>query len=261
MKKITNGVTVSMVILFLLVFYCNNTKPGRDDEEIKVTDINFPYELIVVPGKSAVKKLLELRNLNVRNYTPIIIGDKNDLDRVKENHDAFKESCEDFLKKAKMLDLEKFFEDVENQEIEYYKNVPLGVWPKKSIPKMSLTAHTDILSGKPKKTVYIAKIPTKNTYEVPGYLKIGAWNDCPGPEVHIAIQKYWYKKYRAEMVTFTGDVIEFLVAKPPLNKDEAMKLAREQFLYCTDIVYQGLETLSNLGATIIGSDTWYFWWD
>jgi hypothetical protein len=34
-----------------------------------------------------------------------------------------------------------------------------------------------------------------------------------------------------------------------------------QFDYCSDIVEQGVETLSALGAGLMTDDWWYFWWD
>jgi Domain of unknown function (DUF4253) len=56
-------------------------------------------------------------------------------------------------------------------------------------------------------------------------------------------------------------VMECTVARPPKTREEAMALAREQFFYCTDIVYQGTESLSLLGATVLNAKAWYFWWD
>jgi hypothetical protein len=38
-------------------------------------------------------------------------------------------------------------------------------------------------------------------------------------------------------------------------------LAREQYLYCSDIVWQGVGSVSNLSKTLLNSNYWYFWWD
>jgi hypothetical protein len=40
-----------------------------------------------------------------------------------------------------------------------------------------------------------------------------------------------------------------------------MTLAHEQYGYCTYIVDQGTETISNLDATLLKSTVWLFWWD
>ena len=38
-------------------------------------------------------------------------------------------------------------------------------------------------------------------------------------------------------------------------------IAREQYVYCSDIVEQGAQTLSALAAVLMESDWLYFWWD
>jgi hypothetical protein len=43
--------------------------------------------------------------------------------------------------------------------------------------------------------------------------------------------------------------------------EEARRLAHEQFIYCADIVHQGVQTESNLAQTLLGSGNWFFWWD
>jgi hypothetical protein len=47
----------------------------------------------------------------------------------------------------------------------------------------------------------------------------------------------------------------------PQSRAAALDLAREQFLYCSDIVEQGVGTLSALAAALMENDWWYFWWD
>jgi hypothetical protein len=49
-------------------------------------------------------------------------------------------------------------------------------------------------------------------------------------------------------------------SRPPTRK-AALELAREQYVYCSDIVEQGAQTLSALAAMLMGSGWWYFWWD
>jgi len=40
-----------------------------------------------------------------------------------------------------------------------------------------------------------------------------------------------------------------------------MELAKEQYIFCNDIVDQGVGTVSALAATLLDSNYWYFWWD
>jgi len=38
-------------------------------------------------------------------------------------------------------------------------------------------------------------------------------------------------------------------------------LAKEQFLYCSDIVEQGAGSIRNLASILLNGRAWYFWWD
>ncbi len=51
------------------------------------------------------------------------------------------------------------------------------------------------------------------------------------------------------------------VKQRPQTREAAIDLAREQYVYCNDIVDQGVGTLSVLAAVLMESDWWYFWWD
>ena len=77
----------------------------------------------------------------------------------------------------------------------------------------------------------------------------------------LAAQRYWGEAYGAVIVAATADVIEMKAGRPPGTREGAVKLAREQFAYCTDIVTQGTETIENLAAGLLGGTAWYFWWD
>lgn len=124
-----------------------------------------------------------------------------------------------------------------------------------------LTLHIDISTGKPLAAVLVAQISVSEPWEIPAKFKYGDWNECPKPEVHCALWRYWYKKFGAEIVGISHDVIEAKVSNPPKTKDEAMELAWAQYLYCNDIVDQGVETVANLAAILMGHENWYFWWD
>jgi hypothetical protein len=87
------------------------------------------------------------------------------------------------------------------------------------------------------------------------------WNECPPADVQTAICKYWHQKYGAEIACVSGDILECIVANPPQDRLAADELAREQYLFCTDIVDQGVGSLPTLGKTLLGCKYWYFWWD
>ncbi len=108
----------------------------------------------------------------------------------------------------------------------------------------------------------LLKFPIKNPWEIIGYLPMGGWNDCPGPEEMIAVCKYWYEKYGAFPAVFTHDVIEFC-APQGLNGVNSLEAATEHYAFCHDRIDQGTRTyrLSELAAGLENSKVWYFWWD
>ena len=124
-----------------------------------------------------------------------------------------------------------------------------------------LAAHRDVLTRRPLRAVAIGLVPASDFHEVPAHVRYGGWNECPPPENHVAMHKRWQDRYGARIASMTFDVIECTVERPPESREDAMVLAREQFIYCPDIVHQGVETVENLAATLRGSRTWYFWWD
>lgn len=136
-----------------------------------------------------------------------------------------------------------------------------GDWLGEPDVKQGFCLATDISTGKPIKDLTALKMNVIDSWMIPAQLKYGGWNDCPSPEIHCAVWKFWQERYGAEIIGVSGDVIEAYVRNPPKTKEEAMELAWQQYLYCTDIVDQGVETVSNLAAAILNHNLWFFWWD
>lgn len=106
----------------------------------------------------------------------------------------------------------------------------------------------------------LAEIPVQNPWEVFAYLPFGGWNACPDTEEQMAAAKYWYELYGAVPAVLTHDVLEFELPKPA-GTEKALELAKEQYLFCADIVDQGVETVGALADMLSKSKVWYFWWD
>jgi hypothetical protein len=138
---------------------------------------------------------------------------------------------------------------------------PMGEWPTSPNPSPGLSVAYDILKGKPLAKVYIGIAPTDDWTTVPAYLRWGGWNDCPAAEYHVAAMRSWRDHYGAELVGMSFDTINLRVASKPKTREEALTLAHEQYVYCADIIDQGVETYSALAADLIANDWWYFWWD
>jgi len=141
------------------------------------------------------------------------------------------------------------------------KGPPIGEWPDTPLPAgPGLTIAFD-LKGKPLDKVHILLIPTDESAAVPAYLRWGGWNACPAPEYQVAALRSWHERYGAELIGISRDVINLRVARRPATRDAALALAREQYLYCEDIVDQGVEALAPLAAMLMQEDWWFFWWD
>ena len=137
----------------------------------------------------------------------------------------------------------------------------LGEWPTGPMGAPQFTVATETLSGLPLSKVQLVILPTDDWTAIPAYLKWGNWNGCPAPEYHVAALRSWRERFGAELIGLSHDVMNIRVKRRPETRDAALDLAREQYVYCSDIVDQGVETLSALGAVLMQSDWWYFWWD
>jgi uncharacterized protein YfeS len=113
------------------------------------------------------------------------------------------------------------------------------------------------------KEVILAKIPTKNPWELPIYMPMGGFNDCPPPAQQAAIMKYWYEKHGAAPGLCSYCEWEFVLPEPVTDKAEALSLANEHYSFCYDRVeqYEDEYTIGKLASCLTMSTVWYFWWD
>ena len=109
--------------------------------------------------------------------------------------------------------------------------------------------------------MYIARVPAHRSWQIPAYLRLGGWGNCPATPYHVALARYWHEKFDAEIISARFDTLEFQVDVPPQDPESARKLARQQFIYCPDIVQQGFETMGKLAASVLKGRYWYVWWD
>lgn len=107
--------------------------------------------------------------------------------------------------------------------------------------------------------VPITLVPTDIPWQVPAYLDISG-NDPPA-SVHVAVMKYWHVEWGAELFGAVPGEIEMLIKRPPSTVNEALGLAREQYVYCPDLVQQNTRTIEGLASHLLNSKVWWFWWD
>lgn len=217
------------------------------------------FDVRIVSGAQAWTTLQELRKQ--ADLVPVVFGDRNDYDNVTTVMGMVDTSFEDCVSSGAALDVDQWIKHrVEEQPDYYIAEGPELAAGNAQQPGL-LTVAYDVLSGQMKAEVFIGLVPVQEPWQVPAYLKIGGWNDCPDAEVHVAFFKRWYEQFGAVVTSISSDVIEFTVERPPQTMEEARRLAHEQFVYCADIVHQGVQTEGNLAQVLLGNKNWFFWWD
>jgi hypothetical protein len=141
--------------------------------------------------------------------------------------------------------------------------MPHGDWPEDAFPNSPFAAGRRVTHGfdDRSRSVVLALVPTPRSWEVPAYLEFGGWNANPPPVEHVAVHRNWHEQYGAQLVAMQFDVLEMMVARPPKTRQAALRLARDQYHYCEDIVEQGTRTLEQLASGLLRGESWFFWWD
>jgi len=226
-------------------------------------------------GSAALDRWRQLRALvDESGYWPVILGNDKEVGRILGvTESEHGQPLQEILNEAASQSAEQWLKEREQSNLTalqkaygagWQKTVAElhGDWPERVHAVTSFTIPFEgVGSGPPKAKVEIGLFPTKNDWEVPAQLNFGGWNECPDPAAHVRMMKKWFEDYGAELVGVNGDVIEMSVTRPPSTREEAVKLADQQFLYCEDIVLQGTETIERLAAGLLGNNVWFFWWD
>jgi hypothetical protein len=205
-------------------------------------------------GAVSVWQALRART-DLSGFYPVVIGESDSPDFLK-NIEAEELSAVEILNAAADVTLEDWIareraDDPERLEVEE------GDWhePETEFPEFY------VLRKDASTSVVFALVPTTVSSEVPVFLRIGGWNCCPSADVHSAAFRTWHERFGAEIFAVTDDIIECFVKRPPTTRDAARALAWEQYVYCTDIVDQGTQTLNGLAAGLVNNPRWFFWWD
>ena len=216
--------------------------------------------LVTVSGSHAIAELDRLRGLyQSTGLYPILLGDAEDHTRIMDTLDESADVTAT-LDESRKIDPVRWFREKPKSEPELYQSEE-GEWPASPPEELGIITHQDVLTRKPKKEVLIGLLKVAAPWEVFAQLNWGGWNDCPFPAEHCAIHGYWASLYGAEVVSITGDVVQCVVTRPPSDRDASLRLAREQYVYCYDIVEQGVQSIAALAAGLTNSRYWYFWWD
>jgi len=240
---------------------------------------NFPYELVETPGEDALAAWEALRGAG--RGAPVVLGE-DDLDNLLAPFDPRERSrlkpVEQILAAADAIDfpdgLRRHRRDEHARAIVYLQKIasaanfpyeeyeaPLGDWPADPWRPTGLTVTYDHAARRTRPIAHIALIPTEDHTAIPAYMQWGNWNACPPPAFHVAALRAWRDLYGAELIGLGADTIDLRVARRPATRDEAVALAGAHYVYCPDIIDQGVGTLRALAAGLMASDWWFFWWD
>jgi hypothetical protein len=223
---------------------------------------SFPFPLVAIPGATAVDDWQRYQTeWRKEGCSAVLLGDAEDVESHAAAIRSDERSAESILQGASTLSADEFFAQRAREYRENDVDLADGAWPAEQIKPSPLTSHLDLVANRPKPTAYLAKVPTTKPWEIAAHLKFGGWNDASDSERQVMVLKYWHERYGIEIFAMTGDVLECIATRRPASREAALGLAREQFLYCSDIVHQGTGTIALLGATLLASDNWFFWWD
>lgn len=216
---------------------------------------------LTVPGAEAIAQWRRLRALVPQTgHWPVLLGEEQALEMHREMlEDADERTLGEIIRQGLEMSPHAWLTERKkewDEDGEFSLDDYHGDWPGGD--KASNEFHTP---GNRKSQLYLGLVPASQGWEVPALLRMGGWNECPMPEVHVSLMRYWHDRYGAELVAATHDVVEMQVARPPATREEALMLATEQFFYCEDIVSQGTETLERLAAALLNGTVWFFWWD
>jgi hypothetical protein len=237
--------------------------------------LSFPYPLITVHGREALATWTHLRK-DPDNW-PVILGDDHDVAIIREGIEEIDERRPDaILAIASTLSFPASLAAHRDDDDQYAREwmrdhghaeeeeepyePPLGDWPVDVAP-VGFTVASDSLTGQFHERVHLAVLPCSTGWEAMAHLRWGNWNDNPAAEYHVAALKNWNERFGAELVGCSHDVVNLHVATRPATREAALELAREQYLYCSDLIDQGTETLAALAGALMADDWWYFWWD
>ena len=233
----------------------------KSTEDI-VNILNYKYEVF----ESSVREIIENRYSELykegkkNGFYPLIVVPSDVLyDALSVNLEL--SSTKEFIKFSEDIDVEKFF----NSKRSYYDfmqeyQVPLGDFSLETANDY-LNEYIDLDTSHPFDEILILEIPTRKPWEIPGYIPMGGYNECPAPDTQIAVSEYWYRNYRAVPTVITANSIEFMVEIPPQNFQDAEKLAYEQYLFCNEVVSDGAGSLRKLASILKDSTVWSFWWE
>jgi hypothetical protein len=243
---------------------------SRAEYERALKRFSYPFE--IVHGEEALDVFEEMKSKE--RGVPVILGGASEFTLVDEfmarglvEHP----STQLILERASEISFPEGFQALKQRdsamlrrryphlaEMAKEDGPPVGEWPERAPTGGCLTV-THHWSGEAWPRVHIAILPTDDWTTAPAYLRAGGWNDCPEAAVMVSALRSWRDRYGVELVGFSHDVMNIRAEIGPASREEALALAWEHYLFCSDSLAE--QTLTELGAYLMAEDWWYFRWD
>lgn len=162
----------------------------------------------------------------------------------------------DFLPDAQKIFSERLEELKEEYDEEEWQEDVIGEIDGYDDPELDFTSDT----------VWLVEIPVEHPWQVLAYIptRLGTEDECLRTVEHMAIAKYWYEKYGAEILHLSGEQIDFWIPQPVTG--DTCQLAEEHYVYagnsmCSDYnsVLHDYTNLSTLASALKKITFWNFW--
>ncbi|KQV60245.1 hypothetical protein ASC95_01880 [Pelomonas sp. Root1217] len=214
------------------------------------------FKTVSVRGVNALQQVHALRRAFAQGSRlyPFLIGDAADLAALLESLEPPTDGGQATLAASRDVDAEQWLRANGQAKAPRWRDGDAE-------PARLVQTQFDVLSNHLKPLQFIGLVELDDPCELFARLGYGGWNDCPGPEVHVALHRHWRERCGADPIAISEAVVECCVARPPADRKAALALAVEQQAYCPDIVEQGVGTTAALAATLLEAPVWYFWWD
>ncbi|MFN7956299.1 MAG: DUF4253 domain-containing protein [bacterium] len=216
----------------------------------------------LVPERSALSVWRALRALDSEaGCWPTVIGGPDDEAAHRASLRESLDSTDAILREGLALDVDLWLAEEASTDPDLLHELD-GGWP--NTPAAPITHHLgDVPFWRLRRAgnATLLWVETPHGWDVPAIVRFGGWNSCPPTHVHVAMLKRWHERFGACLVGLSRDRLEVEVARRPRGRGEALALAREQFLYCDELVLTEHGSLPALAACLLASDVWSFRWD
>jgi len=237
--------------------------PTHQQDDMSLPEVGFELRSARASGVEKAWQNVQTQAASQGKY-PVFLGQQSDLSFLLELAGYEERDVETLSEEGLRLDVRQW---LKSRFAEHEKNFPYPYSEEETKTKTDFSSLKPFSQsrdwrGKPnKENVVFGLLPVSEPWLAPAYLKMGSMNDCPPAEVHVAILRYWFEQYGARPITLSSDIVECQVERPPATMEVALILAKEQYTYCPDNVWQGAGSGGNLARGLLNNHHWYFWWD